>query len=298
MSWLIVGTVPYQGFPLVDAACSLKNGKLSLGEHEVSIARGTPALLAAACRAADALGLEPPRAVMAGDIGQGDGSASVYQHILDSFPDHESGLIVFHYLQPDVDWHNRILMRIEECRDRPVMVADAGYMYVAKMSGFATAYDLFTPDAGEMAFLADESAPHPFYTRGFLLQDEDRVPELIDRAYRNDNAARYLLVKGRRDLVASRTGILEEIAEPCVENMEPIGGTGDTVTGLVAAMIRSGKSVPEAAALAARVNRLLGRLAQPTPAYSVAELIPHIPQAIELAKSSANYGGVDSSCQN
>ena len=54
---------------------------------------------------------------------------------------------------------------------------------LAKMSGFASAYDLFTPDVGEMAFLADEAAPHPSYTRGFLLQEEERVPELIQRAY-------------------------------------------------------------------------------------------------------------------
>lgn len=291
MSWLIVGTIPYQGFPLVDETCYLRNGKLSLGDHSVSIARGTPALLAAACRGADALGLQPPRAVLAGDIGRGDGSALVYQHLLNILPDHELHLIIFHYLQPDIDWHNRILMRIEESPDRPLMVADAGYMYVAKMSGFATAYDLFTPDVGEMAFLADELAPHPFYTRGFLLQEEDKIPELIDRAYRNDNAACYLLVKGRRDLVASRAGILAEILEPCVEAMEPIGGTGDTVSGLVATMIHSGNSVPEAAALAARVNRLLGRLAQPTPACSVAELIPHIPRAIELANSNNDQRG-------
>lgn len=80
-----------------------------------------------------------------------------------------------------------------------MLVADAGFMYVAKMSGYADAYDLFTPDAGELAFLADEKAPHPFYTRGFLLASEDDVPELAARAYRHGNAARFLLVKGKTD---------------------------------------------------------------------------------------------------
>jgi hypothetical protein len=32
----------------------------------------------------------------------------------------------------------------------------------------AAQFDLFTPDVGELAFLADEEAPHPFYTRGFI----------------------------------------------------------------------------------------------------------------------------------
>jgi len=38
------------------------------------------------------------------------------------------------------------------------------------MSGNAQSFDLFTPDAGELAFLADEEAPHPFYTRGFCFR--------------------------------------------------------------------------------------------------------------------------------
>ncbi|MFN2359334.1 MAG: sugar kinase, partial [Desulfotignum sp.] len=69
-------------------------------------------------------------------------------------------------------------------------------MYAAKMSGAASFYDLFTPDAGELAFLADETAPHPFYTRGFILHTDNPVSELVCRAYAHDNAAQYLLVKG------------------------------------------------------------------------------------------------------
>lgn len=281
MGWLIAGTVPYKDFPLVDAECVVADGGLRLADRSVPVLRGTPALLAAACLAAEALALDPPRTVLAGDIGRGDGSVRVYQHLVKQLGEGNERLIVFHYLQPDVDWHNRILMRAEDLPDRPILMADAGYMYVAKMSGFASSYDLFTPDAGEMAFLADESAPHPFYTRGFLLQEEDRIPELIQRAYRNDNAARYLLVKGRRDLVASADGIVAEISEPCVENMEPIGGTGDSLTGIVAALIDSGRPVPEASALGARINRILGSLAGPTPASSIADLLQFLPAAMQ-----------------
>jgi NAD(P)H-hydrate repair Nnr-like enzyme with NAD(P)H-hydrate dehydratase domain len=158
-------------------------------------------------------------------------------------------------------------------------------MYVAKMSGFATSYDLFTPDVGEMAFLADESAPHPFYTRGFLLQEEDKIPELIQRAYEHENAARWLLVKGKRDVVASASGICAEISTPCVENMEPIGGTGDTLTGIVAALISHGASVRDSASLGAVVNRMVGYLANPTPAWSIADLLPWLPKALREALS-------------
>ena len=197
--------------------------------------------------------------------------------------------MTFHYLQPDVDWHNRVLFALEEMKPRPVLIADAGFMYAAKMSGQAGAYDLFTPDAGEMAFLADEEAPHPFYTRGFILHEENRVPELIIRAYEHDNAARCLLVKGKAGLHRHSEGILATVDEPLVEALEPVGGTGDTVTGIVSALVASGMSVEDAAVLAAKVNRLAGLYANPTPATQVIELIQHIPRAMaEILKERVN----------
>lgn len=285
MRWMIVGTVPREDFPLYTGPCRVESDLLKLDELTVPIRRGTPALLAAACTAAAVLGVEPPRALLAGDIGRGQGSARIYRHLSTEFDFSSVDLVIFHYLQPDVDWHNRVYMAIEECDPKPLLIADAGYMYVAKMSGFAESYDLFTPDAGEMAFLADETAPHPFYTRGFILQEEERVPELISRAYAHDNAARTLLVKGSCDLVASRQGVLETICEPVVEAMEPIGGTGDTLTGLVSALVAARHPVPQACLLAARANRRMGALARPTPASSVADLLPSLPLALTRALS-------------
>lgn len=285
MRWLIVGTVPREGFPLYAGPCQVESDRLQLDELTVPIRRGTPALLAAACTAAAVLGVEPPQALLAGDIGRGQGSARIYQHLSREFDFSSVDLMVFHYLQPDVDWHNRVYTAMEEYDPKPLLIADAGFMYVAKMSGFAESYDLFTPDAGEMAFLADETAPHPFYTRGFILQEEERIPELISRAYAHENAARTLLVKGSCDLVASRQGILEKICEPAVEAMEPIGGTGDTLTGLVSALIAARHPVPQACLLAARANRWMGTLANPTPASCVSDLLPSIPDALTRAIS-------------
>jgi len=295
MSWLIVGTLPYQDFPLLDTKCFVGSGSIRLGDEDVPITRGTPALLAAACLAAEALGVAAPRAILAGDIGRGDGSCRVYQRLTQTMLERDESLLVFHYLQPDLDWHNRLLLKIEERTRRPTIIADAGFMYVAKMSGFASSYDLFTPDVGELAFLADESAPHPFYTRGFLLQEEAQVPELIRRAYHHENAARYLLVKGRRDYVASSRGIIAEISEPCTETMEPIGGTGDSLTGIVSGLLADGKSVPAAAELGALVNRFMGAASAPTPASSVADLLRALPEALESAMSVRN-SGIEQSC--
>jgi NAD(P)H-hydrate repair Nnr-like enzyme with NAD(P)H-hydrate dehydratase domain len=194
---------------------------------------------------------------------------------------HQLQVLTLHYILPIVDWHNRVLWAIQEMAAPPLLIADAGYMYVAKMSGEAPAYDLFTPDAGEMAFLADEEAPHPFYTRGFILHEENQVPDLIARSYAHENAARHLLVKGRKDYVATKEGVVAIVAEPEIEALEPIGGTGDTLTGIVSALIAAGFDIVPAAILAARVNRVAGALAQPTPATSVQDIVHHIPAGLE-----------------
>ena len=277
----VAGTIPEEDFPLVAGEVCLETDSIRVGERRVQVNRGTPALLAAAIKTGDFLGLSLPYGYLAGDIGLGDGSRRLYEHLVKDLPRSGFSVITFHYLQPDVDWHNKVLFAVGEMSPSPVLIADAGFMYAAKMSGQSDAYELFTPDAGELAFLADEEAPHPFYTRGFILHEENRIPDLITRAYEHGNAARYLLVKGSQDHVASREEIHAVIESPVDEALEAMGGTGDTLTGLVSALIASGMETLEAAILAARINRLAGHFACPTPASQVMKVIKHIPRAMK-----------------
>lgn len=275
-----VGTIPDQDFPLITGKVVLKDYTLSIEGRQIPVNRGTPALLAAAVKVGEVMGQSPPVGYLVGDIGLGKGSRRLYEYLTEHLDRCDFNSIAFHYLQPDVDWHNRVLFAVEEMAKRPVLIADAGFMYAAKMSGQASEYDLFTPDVGELAFLADEEAPHPFYTRGFILHEEMRTAALIDRAYQYENAAAYLLVKGQSDYVADRQGVQATIDLPVEEAMEAIGGTGDTVTGIVAALISAGIEVREAAILAARVNRLAGHYARPTPATQVMDIVEQIPTAL------------------
>jgi hypothetical protein len=276
----IVGTIPDDHFPLVSGESVLQNNKMHIQGHSFAINRGTPALIASSFKVLDFLKKPHPFAYLIGDTGLGDGSRQLYKFLTDHIGTVDVTTMAFHYLQPDVDWCNRIMFAIEKMASRPVLIADAGFMYMAKMSGNAPLFDLFTPDAGELAFLADEDAPHPFYTRGFILHEENKVPDLIVRAYANNNAARYLLVKGARDYVADREKILATIDSPMVESMEAIGGTGDTLTGIVTALIAAGTEIKDAAIIAAKVNRLAGHYASPTPATQVLEIIEQIPRAL------------------
>lgn len=276
----IAGTIPEEDFSLLVGPATLGQGCLTVQGHEVPLTRGTAALLAAAAVCLKELDQPPPLAFLAGDIGLGEGSSQLYEYLSQNLALHRLGAITFHYILPMVDWHNRVLWALQEMASPPLLIADAGYMYVAKMSGEAPAYDLFTPDAGELAFLADEEAPHPFYTRGFILHQDNQVPELIARAYAHGNAARHLLVKGSKDYVATPAGIQAIIDAPGIAALEPIGGTGDTLTGIASALIAAGFEIIPAAILAAQVNRVAGELAQPTPATGVQEIVLKIPAAL------------------
>ncbi|HKK99945.1 MAG TPA: NAD(P)H-hydrate dehydratase [Desulfotignum sp.] len=284
----IAGTVPDNDFGLAEGRVSIETDHLYMDGSIIPVNRGTPALLGAAIQTLTVFGQDPVFGFLAGDTGPGHGSRQLYEYLVNTSSFSDIHTLVFHYLQPDTDWHNRVMFTLQDMEKKPILIADAGFMYAAKMSGAAPLYDLFTPDAGELAFLADENAPHPFYTRGFILHTDNPVKDLVARAYAHENAARYLLVKGAKDYVMNREGELSCVDGPSHEAMEAIGGTGDTLTGIVCALISTGMDIPDAAFAAARANRVAGQLASPTPATGIDEIIRHIPRAVETVLHQIN----------
>jgi len=75
--------------------------------------------------------------------------------------------------------------------------------------------------------------------------------------------------------------VLATVDTPRVATLEPIGGTGDTLTGIVAALTFAGYPVSDAAIIATKTNRLAGHMADPTPATQVSKIIREIPRALE-----------------
>ena len=277
----IVGTIPDENFPLVSGPALLDGAQIILGNERVAVNRGTPAMIAAAVETLKYMHKPHPYCYLVGDIGSGEGSKRLYKHLAAHIRDLPFKTLALHYFQPDVGLFKQLLAVINARSLRPTLIADAGFMYVAKMGGDASLFDLFTPDAGELAYLADEKAPHPFYTRGFILHEENLVPDLIKRAYLHNNAASYLLVKGVTDYIANKNGIIATIDSPQEEALEAIGGTGDTLTGIVSALIDSGLDLASSSTKAARVNRLAGSFAKPTPATQVYDIIRQIPRALD-----------------
>jgi len=117
-----------------------------------------------------------------------------------------------------------------------------------------------------------------------------QTPNLVTEAYRLKDAARLLLVKGSVDYIVRDGVILETIEQPNVPELEPIGGTGDTITGLVAALSYIGLEPHEAAIIAAKTNRMAGQFAKPTPATRVSEIIDKFPAVFE--KYLCEWSGV------
>ena len=274
---LLAGTVPIEDMPLTLGEVCTEDDFLLVDGRRIPCTQGTGAMVSAALTTTEYLKLEAPQVLLAGDIGQGRGSREIYEYLIRNVAELSPQVLALHYWLPDMAQTRRLCDAIKGCARRPVMIADAASMYSAKAAGLATSFDIFTPDAAEMAFLADPDATHPAYIRFMVTDDISRTPEIIKTAYQNKNAARLLLVKGAIDYIVSNGEIVATITEPDVPPMEAIGGTGDAITGLVSAFVYAGLEPPEAAIIAARANRMAGRFAQATPATKVGQVIAQFP---------------------
>ena len=279
---LIAGTVPIKDLPLTMGEVKAEGEFLVINDHRFPCTQGTGAMISAALTTVEYLKLETPQVLVAGDIGQGKGSRSIYEYLIQNVPQLGLEVLALHYCLPDMALMRKLCESVERCAKKPIMVADASSMYAAKAAGLAAKFDIFTPDATEMAFLADPDATHPAYiTRHLFDTDITKTPELVAAAYRNNSAAKLLLVKGVIDYVVNDGDVLTTIAEPNVPALEAVGGTGDTITGLVSAFAYAGLEPYEAAIIAAKSNRMAGKFAQATPASRVRQIIDQFPDVFK-----------------
>ncbi|MFA5367017.1 MAG: NAD(P)H-hydrate dehydratase [Dehalococcoidia bacterium] len=282
MTLLIAGTIPDRNLPLTVGEVASDGDYLTVDKQRFLCMQGTGAMISAVLAVTSYFKLAAPRVVVAGDIGDGTGSRAIYDLLIHSVDKFVPTVLALHYWLPDMAQTKRLCEAVDKCDKRPIMIADAASMYSAKASGMAPKFDIFTPDATEMAFLADPNATHPAYiARHLFSTDVTQTPNLIGAAYANKSAAKVLLVKGAIDYIVSDGKIVETIDKPDVPALEPIGGTGDTITGLVAGLVYIGLEPHEAAIIAARTNRVAGQMANLTPATKVSEIIRQFPAVFE-----------------
>jgi len=278
----IMGTLPFDEMGLKAGKATFKGGCLKVEDFELTPSLGTSVMVASACITCEALNLEPPYFVTAGDIGDGKRSKELYSYIAANQGTLDITVLAMHYIMPDIPGMRDILNSMRERREGMTLIADAGAMYAAKAAGLAQEIDILTPDAGEMAYLADPKATHPAYVEHLLFElDASEVVSLIKKAYETGNTPKILLVKGPVDYVVEDGEVVETINEPSIPAMEAIGGTGDSLTGILSALIYGGYDKIDACTKAARINRIAGKLAQPDPSTSISHIIDKIPDALK-----------------
>ena len=276
---ILFGTLPYKDFPLTFGQVSREGDKLKADGRVFSRTQGTGAMISSALAIATHFKEDPPYVLVAGDIGEGVGTRNIYQYLIEHIAELEPDFITMHYTMPIMVLMRKFIETVKKCSKKPFLIADAGAMYAAKGAGLAGEFDIFTPDPSEIAFLADPEATHPAYIAKHLFEsDASLVPQQIKDAFRLGSAAKLLLVKGKTDYVAQDGEIICAINEPNVPHLEPIGGTGDTITGLVSGLVYAGLTPKDAAIFACRTNRTAGKLANPTPATKVMEIIDQFPR--------------------
>jgi len=278
---LIAGTVPIKNLPLTIGKVNKKEDILTINEHNIPCNQGSGAMIGSALITTEYFGLDRPVAIIAGDVGDGKGSRKIYNYLTEHIANLYPEVVALHYCMPYMGLTKKLCKAIEECQKKPIIIADAGSMYSAKASGMAKYFDIFTPDASEIAFLADPNATHPAYISRHLFDtDVYQTPRLAKIAYQGGGAAKLLLVKGSIDYIVFEGEILDTITEPNIPALEAIGGTGDTITGLVSGLTYAGFGLQEAATIAARTNRLAGKYAKANLATRVSQIINQIPTAL------------------
>jgi ADP-dependent NAD(P)H-hydrate dehydratase / NAD(P)H-hydrate epimerase len=275
---VLIGTAPYKT-GLYAGKAKIHSGDLRVGGAEFSIERGTAAMAAACCQVCDFFGLEPPLCVIGGDIHDGKGTDLMFREVIANLQAYTPDLITLHYLFPKVVYAQPLIDKIKSLGSKPQLVADAGGMYLFKTVNQAGFFDVFTPDEGEAFFLADEFAPHPLYVRSELLKRNLSLDELIKQAFVNNNTAKTTIVKGKVDAIYEQGVRVRELAQPDVPAMEAIGGTGDTITGMLSAL--RFKGIKDADFHSLLLNRLIGQKIGCNAATQISEFILAIPKILE-----------------
>ncbi|GAG41761.1 unnamed protein product, partial [marine sediment metagenome] len=169
---LIVGTIPDKDMPLTIGQVKLEGDLLVADGQRFPCTQGTGAMISAALATTSYLKLEPPQVLLVGDIGDGKGSRQMYNYLIKNIGELLPNVLSLHYCLPIMDLFRKLCQAIENCSQRPFMVADAGAMYGVKGAGLAAEFDILTPDLTEIAFLAEAQVTHPAYITNHLFESE------------------------------------------------------------------------------------------------------------------------------
>jgi NAD(P)H-hydrate repair Nnr-like enzyme with NAD(P)H-hydrate dehydratase domain len=278
---LICGTIPKEDAGLIMGEARFDGSKLLVGSKEVPCTQGTAALTSAACVVAKHCKRGAPHTIFAGDIGNGKGSRLIYDYLINNLTKLNADVLLLHYILPVMGLMKQVSAAADKCAKKLVMMADASSMYAAKAAGLASKFDIFTPDLSETEFLADPEAIHPAYISHHLFRaDIAHVDDLIAAAFRQKSMAKTVVIKGSTDFVVQEGKVMFTLSQPDLPALEAIGGTGDTISGMIGAFVDAGFSHLDAAVAALKANREAGKYAQATPETKISQIIAAMPKVL------------------
>lgn len=281
---VIVGTVPFEGEELRAGEAILEDGLLIVSDLRIPCGMGTAAAASAMAVTLEYLGEAPPIAVIIGDTGKSGASSKLYEYVEREIIKSSLKTLTMHYMMPNIKSMRKISAEARKTSPVPFIIADAGSMYAIKAGGISSDIGLMTPDLSELAFMADKDASHPAYIARHLFDTSSSDPEeLLMKALDIKAVPNILIIKGKTDYVVQNGKIVCRINQPDNPEMEAIGGTGDTITGSVSALISAGFDPVKAAVIALKVNRLAGKHLKASD--SVRSLIENLPGVYRDFKS-------------
>ncbi|MCI5132471.1 MAG: sugar kinase, partial [Candidatus Electrothrix sp. EH2] len=134
---LLVGAVPVEDPALLIGPVSYNEKGITVDGRELAINRGNEAMMTSACITCREYGVDAPVGMVAGDIGKRVGSEAIYTHLAEHLPEMGATVVTQHYMMPDLKRNKKVLATVDTMKEKPIMIADAGSMYVAKAGGDA-----------------------------------------------------------------------------------------------------------------------------------------------------------------
>ncbi len=254
----IAGTIPIDGFELSCGTPALNGDDLVLNGRCIPCGMGAAACVSAALKTCGHLNIDPPKVILVGDCGNSGGSRELYSYLLEKADFKDAAVLTMHYIMPIASMMKKVMKRLGKYKNMKI-VADAGSMYAIKAAGLCGRADIMIPDMCELSFLADSGADHPAYIAKHLINGyEIDVAEAVRSIYAADGAPELLIIKGETDYVVENGEIKATVNDYNNPEMEAIGGTGDTITGMVSAFCYAGVDRLTAAILSLKANRKAG----------------------------------------
>ena len=99
----IAGTIPDEDLPLITGEVAKEGDLLVIDNHRINCTQGTAAMLSAALATTNYLQIQSPQAVIAGDIGDGNGSREIYEYLIRNVADLSPDVLTLHYWLPNMD---------------------------------------------------------------------------------------------------------------------------------------------------------------------------------------------------